>query len=195
MPASGHITALNPALEHMLGERSTTGRSLCLGDLIHPEDKPVGERFMREPFEGKCDSFQLVSRSFAPNGQAPKWTAWRVSGIDGKPDYALALAEEIPHNLETEHRFRQAQRLETVGRLVGVVAHDFNNLLTGVLLPLAPETAPDPRPANKTFQEMKEGNFHSLQRNQYNDVSRFQSEQEKVLSDDALKALMAYDWR
>lgn len=41
---------------------------------------------------------------------------------------------------------------------------------------------------------MKLGNSHSLQRNKYNDVSSFQSGQEKVLSDDALKALTAYHW-
>jgi len=130
----GVITALNPALEQLLGERPTAGRSLSLGDLLDPEDKPASERLMREMFEGKRDSFQLDSRRLTTKGPALRWTAWRVSGADGTKDYALALAELVQENPEAERRLRQAQRLETVGRLAGGVAHDFNNLLTGVLL-------------------------------------------------------------
>ncbi len=63
-----------------------------------------------------------ISLSVAPLHDA----AGRVTGM-------LSLAADITEMRQLEVQYRQAQKMEAVGRLAGGIAHDFNNLLTAII--------------------------------------------------------------
>src|SRR5947208_4776270 len=63
-----------------------------------------------------------ISLSVAPLHDA----AGRVTGI-------LSIAADVTEMRQLEAQYRQAQKMEAVGRLAGGIAHDFNNLLTAII--------------------------------------------------------------
>ncbi|HXQ28978.1 MAG TPA: PAS domain S-box protein [Gemmatimonadales bacterium] len=56
-----------------------------------------------------------------------------ITNAAGKTTHFLAIQEDITERRALEDQFRQAQKLEAIGRLAGGGAHDFNNILTAII--------------------------------------------------------------
>ena len=80
-----------------------------------------------------------------------------ILDTEGKVTAAIEMVEDITEKLSMESQFRQAQKMESIGRLAGGVAHDFNNMLgvIGGYAELALEKADPAQPLFADLQEIR----------------------------------------
>ena len=110
-------------------------------DAIHPDDRPLVIAGIGAVQKG--DSATAVFRVARPDGTT-RWVRARVFPVrdaSGAVYRFAGVAEDITELRQSEERFRQAQKMEAIGRLAGGVAHDFNNLLTVILSYSGPAAA------------------------------------------------------
>jgi len=127
------LTEWNPAAQKIFGHRKedVVGKrfdELRLVEESHVESvEGIAERLL-----AGGDMAHGTHRNLTRDGEFREceWYLAPLMGDGGNFEGVLGIVVDVTERLQLEEQFRQAQKMEAIGRLAGGIAHDFNNLLT-----------------------------------------------------------------
>jgi len=109
----GRFVDANPAYLRITGYTLEELKKLRLSDLIHPDDYQVNMRLIERQMADEIPPFVIENRYIRKDGGlvwVRKNVAW-VLGAYGRPQWLLALVEDITHHRQVEEERRTSERI------------------------------------------------------------------------------------
>ena len=146
----------SPAYARILGYDSEDLASASFYDQVHPDDRYVAEQAVKEATGvSQVRTIQYRMRHKDGSWHVIESGASAILNPQGQVEKFVIVNRDVSEQRQLEEKFRQAQKMEAVGRLSGGVAHDFNNLL-GVIIGYAEFLQESLKPENSLRSSVDE---------------------------------------
>jgi len=124
----------SPAYQKILGYTLQELQSTSTLAQIHPDDRQlVQEAAAQAGAEGIGRQIEYRMRHKNGTWRILESTASAIRSDSGRVEHLVIVNRDITDRRRLEDQFRQAQKMDAIGRLSGGIAHDFNNIL-GVII-------------------------------------------------------------
>jgi two-component system, cell cycle sensor histidine kinase and response regulator CckA len=124
----------SPACARILGFSNEELENTSFFEQVHPDDRQLAEQAAKEATSGsEGRTVQYRMRHKDGSWHVIESGASAILNAQKQVEKLVIVNRDVSERRQLEEKFRQAQKMEAVGRLSGGVAHDFNNLL-GVII-------------------------------------------------------------
>jgi PAS domain S-box-containing protein len=132
LDAALRIDSLNQRLAELLGAPPADLLGRPLLEYVHPRSVEAARAHLALIGQGGREQRELTFRRRDGTDLPALVSSSAVLGDGGRFEAALCMITDLTDYRRLEEQFRQAQKLEAIGRLASGIAHDFNNLLTAI---------------------------------------------------------------